>query len=133
MNPVRTELFLLCVIATLATLLLRRLMTRFRCLLCRDQRFLPCSPLCSRATKISYAAVGVSSLNPAGLSHARQEAANSAFGVIERDREAVEANRPVRDPLRNHIHSLPPGYWWVRQIVLGAPRHSRRAARVNTL
>jgi hypothetical protein len=43
--------------------------------------------------------VGVSSLSPAALSHARQEAANSALASSKRDREAIEADRPVHDPV----------------------------------
>jgi hypothetical protein len=45
--------------------------------------------------QISYDADGVSSLSPAALSHARQEAANSALAASGVTAKPLEANRAV--------------------------------------
>ena len=51
-------------------------------------------------------AVGVSSFSPAALSQAPQEAANSAFGILECSNEAVERTGAVLDAVEPPIPSV---------------------------
>jgi hypothetical protein len=54
----------------------------------------------------SSCAVGVSSFSPAALSQAPQEAANSAFGILECSNEAVERTGAVLDAVEPPIPSV---------------------------